>query len=65
VACIDESLWLPRAEEVGLIGWQAFAAGKRTSPFELAPQYFRRTAAEEKADGQRQKAKGKRQKADE
>ena len=62
VVCMDESLWHPRAEEVGRLGWQAFAAGNRTSPFELAPRYFRRAAAEEKADVERQKAEGRRTK---
>jgi tRNA threonylcarbamoyladenosine biosynthesis protein TsaB len=48
---VDRALWAPTAAAVGQLGWRAFAAGGRASPFELVPQYFRRTAAEEKADG--------------
>ncbi|MEX0677636.1 MAG: tRNA (adenosine(37)-N6)-threonylcarbamoyltransferase complex dimerization subunit type 1 TsaB [Pirellulales bacterium] len=53
---VDSALWAATAAAVGRLGWRAFAAGKRTSPFELVPQYFRRAAAEEKAEDRRQKA---------
>jgi len=54
---VDSRLWAPTATAVGRLGWRAFAAGGRASPFELVPRYFRRTAAEETAEGKRQKAK--------
>jgi tRNA threonylcarbamoyladenosine biosynthesis protein TsaB len=62
---VDSRLWAPTAAAVGRLGWRAFVAGERTSPFELVPQYVRRTAAEEKAEGKRQKAEGKRQTGEE
>jgi tRNA threonylcarbamoyladenosine biosynthesis protein TsaB len=42
--------WEPTATSVGLVGWRRYAAGERTSPFELVPRYFRRAAAEELRD---------------
>ena len=47
VLALDADLWPPTASAVGKVGWQLFAAGERISPFDLVPQYFRRTAAEE------------------
>ncbi len=51
---VDEALWAPTAASVGRIGHALFLAGERTSVFDLVPQYFRRTAAEEQWE-----AKGK------
>lgn len=61
VVVVDPALWVPTASAVGQVGWRAFAAGQRVSPFELVPQYFRRTSAEEKAEGR----EGRRQKNEE
>jgi tRNA threonylcarbamoyladenosine biosynthesis protein TsaB len=51
---VDEALWAPTAVSVGRIGHGMFLAGNRAGVFDLVPQYFRRTAAEEQWD-----AKGK------
>ncbi|MEM9185708.1 MAG: tRNA (adenosine(37)-N6)-threonylcarbamoyltransferase complex dimerization subunit type 1 TsaB [Planctomycetota bacterium] len=45
VAAADESAWAPRAETVAEI---AAASSQRVSPFELLPNYYRLSAAEEK-----------------
>jgi tRNA threonylcarbamoyladenosine biosynthesis protein TsaB len=44
---LDESCWDPRAATVGWLGWQRYQAGERDDVFQLVPNYFRRTAAEE------------------
>lgn len=44
----DPSAWLPRAEEVAQLGWQAYQAGEAVSAAELTPNYVRASAAEEK-----------------
>lgn len=43
-----EPLWQPLAEDVGTLGWQAYGQGKGVSAAELAPNYIRSSAAEEK-----------------
>ncbi|MCG8450417.1 MAG: tRNA (adenosine(37)-N6)-threonylcarbamoyltransferase complex dimerization subunit type 1 TsaB [Pirellulales bacterium] len=43
--------WSPRAIEVGQLGVAAFCRGEVVDPMQLVPRYFRRSAAEEKADG--------------
>lgn len=45
---VDEALWLPTAAAVGQIAQTEFAAGRRDDPFQLTPNYFRLSAAEEK-----------------
>lgn len=57
VIALESRLWTPTAAVVGQMGRRAFLAGERTSPFELVPRYFRRSAAEEKAEGRQQDAK--------
>ncbi len=52
VAALDRTLWSPTAAAVGSLGWRLFSEGARTSAFDLVPQYFRRTAAEEGVRGQ-------------
>ncbi len=47
-ALADISAWLPRAEEVAQLGWQAYRAGEAVSAGELTPNYVRSSAAEEK-----------------
>jgi tRNA threonylcarbamoyladenosine biosynthesis protein TsaB len=51
VQVIDRALWDARAEEVGRLGWQAFLAGERSTPFALACEYLRKAAAEERLSG--------------
>jgi tRNA threonylcarbamoyladenosine biosynthesis protein TsaB len=50
---VDRSLWSPTAVIVGQLGRVFAMAGQGISPFGLVPQYFRRTAAEEKWDAKR------------
>lgn len=47
---VDRALWSPTAAMVGQLGRKQILAGQGVSPFELVPEYFRRTAAEEKWD---------------
>ncbi len=47
VTVVDRELWAPMAAVVGQLGWNRFSAGGRDDVFQLVPQYFRRTAAEE------------------
>jgi tRNA threonylcarbamoyladenosine biosynthesis protein TsaB len=44
---VEAALWSPTAATVALIGARDFAGGRRSSAFELVPEYVRRTAAEE------------------
>lgn len=50
VTLLDESLWSPTATGVGQLAALQFAAGRREKLFDVLPQYFRRTAAEEQWD---------------
>ncbi len=50
VIALEPALWSPTASVVGQLGWQSYEAGQRADVFALVPQYFRRTAAEEKRD---------------
>jgi tRNA threonylcarbamoyladenosine biosynthesis protein TsaB len=47
---VDQALWSPTAAIIGQLGREQVLAGQGVSPFELVPEYFRRTAAEEKWD---------------
>lgn len=48
VNVVPHQLWQPRAETVGTIAWRAYRAGRRDDLWSLAPQYLRKSAAEEK-----------------
>lgn len=48
VQLVPEPLWTPQASDVGKLGWQAFQQGRCVSAAELAPNYIRASAAEEK-----------------
>jgi tRNA threonylcarbamoyladenosine biosynthesis protein TsaB len=50
VIVVDRALWMPTATVVGQIGFEQYSAGRRDDVFQLVPQYFRRTAAEEQWD---------------
>ncbi len=58
VCVVRPALWQPTAASVGWIGWQLFASGRRGDVLQLAPQYFRRTAAEEQWDRKHPNADG-------
>lgn len=48
VEVVDQSLWTPKAETVGRVGWRHFQAGRCDDLWKLAPQYYRPSYAEEK-----------------
>jgi tRNA threonylcarbamoyladenosine biosynthesis protein TsaB len=48
VTVVDRQFWLPMAETVGRLGHEQSLAGRHDDLFQLAPQYFRQAAAEEK-----------------
>ncbi len=50
VTMTNEDCWLPLAGTVGQLGYEQFLAGRRDDVFQLVPQYYRRTAAEEHWD---------------
>ena len=53
VAVAPEEAWHPSAATVGQLGLMKFNRGASISPLELVPDYFRKSAAEEKADAAR------------
>jgi len=50
IAITSRDAWSPMARTVAQIGLSLWASGNRDDAFALAPQYFRRTAAEEQWD---------------
>jgi tRNA threonylcarbamoyladenosine biosynthesis protein TsaB len=50
VTVVNESRWQPIAAAVGEIGWRDYQTGRRDDLWTLLPQYYRRSAAEEKRD---------------
>jgi tRNA threonylcarbamoyladenosine biosynthesis protein TsaB len=48
VEVVDEAAWQPTAAAVGKLGWRDYAAGRRNDLWQLLPQYYRLSAAEEK-----------------
>ncbi len=55
VSIADERLWNPTAAAVGRLGIALFEHGREISPLELVPDYFRKSAAEEKAEAARER----------
>jgi tRNA threonylcarbamoyladenosine biosynthesis protein TsaB len=49
VSAIHPSLWQPQAGIVGQLGYQLFQSGQIVDPIQLVPNYYRKSAAEEKA----------------
>jgi tRNA threonylcarbamoyladenosine biosynthesis protein TsaB len=49
VIAMPEELWQPMATAVGRVGWRAYQSGRRDDVWKLVPQYYRASAAEEKA----------------
>ena len=48
VTALEEHLWAPRAATVGRLAFEHHRAGRRDDLWQLVPQYFRKSAAEEK-----------------
>lgn len=53
VVAVDRTQWNPSAAAVGRLGFALFERGIHTSPLEMTPAYYRKSAAEEKADAAR------------
>ena len=51
VITLDEKYWTPRAALVAQLAHRQYTAGRRDDLWTLVPQYFRRSAAEEKWQG--------------
>lgn len=49
VQAVKEKLWEPQAGVVGKLGYDLLLAGQITDPIQLVPNYYRKSAAEEKA----------------
>jgi tRNA threonylcarbamoyladenosine biosynthesis protein TsaB len=49
IEVVDEKLWQPQAGVVGRVGYDLLLAGQVTDPIQLVPNYYRKSAAEEKA----------------
>jgi tRNA threonylcarbamoyladenosine biosynthesis protein TsaB len=49
VSAVDAKFWQPQAKIVGELGYQLFLQGRTTDPVQLVPNYYRKSAAEEKA----------------
>jgi tRNA threonylcarbamoyladenosine biosynthesis protein TsaB len=50
IRVVASEYWTPRAATVGRLGWRTYQAGRRDDLWRLVPQYFRRSAAEEKLE---------------
>ena len=49
VIALPEDLWQPTASAVGQLAWQLYQGGRRDDVWKLVPNYYRPSAAEEKA----------------
>jgi len=49
IVTLDPALWSPRAAQVARLAWHHHASGRRDDLWRLAPNYARRSAAEEKS----------------
>jgi tRNA threonylcarbamoyladenosine biosynthesis protein TsaB len=56
VVVVPEPCWQPTAAAAGYVGWQAYRAGHRDDIWQLVPNYYRQSAAEEKARSREQGA---------
>ena len=49
VTTVDARLWQPQASVTGQLGYELFQEGELVDPVQLVPNYYRKSAAEEKA----------------
>lgn len=49
VNVVEAKFWQPQASVVGQLGYQLFQTGQLVDPVQLVPNYYRKSAAEEKA----------------
>jgi tRNA A37 threonylcarbamoyladenosine modification protein TsaB len=52
VSVVDEESWKPQAEAAGRLGIASYQSGQLVDAMQLVPRYFRKSAAEEKAERQ-------------
>ena len=45
-----DDVWQPMATAVGQVAWQAYQSGRRDDVWKMVPNYYRASAAEEKAE---------------
>ena len=57
VTIVPSDRWSPRAATVGRLGWRRYQSGERDDLWQLVPNYFRPSAAEEKLAGKRSSLK--------
>ncbi len=50
VSPVERSLWSPSAASVGQLAWRRYQAGGRDNLWTLLPNYYRKSAAEEKLE---------------
>ncbi len=50
VEAVDPQFWTPQATTLGCLGLAAYQLGQTHDPMQLVPNYYRKSAAEEKAD---------------
>lgn len=50
VTIVDPTLWQPMAASLGALAWRDYQAGRRDDLWQLMPEYYRKSAAEEKRD---------------
>ncbi len=50
IPLLDEGLWAPTARSVGQLGVRAYREGRQDDLWKLVPQYYRKSAAEERAE---------------
>jgi tRNA threonylcarbamoyladenosine biosynthesis protein TsaB len=48
VIALPENAWQPMATSVGRVGWIGYQSGRRDDLWQLLPNYYRKSAAEEK-----------------
>jgi tRNA threonylcarbamoyladenosine biosynthesis protein TsaB len=55
ITTVDTKFWQPQASEAGQLGYKLFQAGELVDPVQLVPNYYRKSAAEEKVLQTKQK----------
>lgn len=50
ITVVESALWSPQADAVTRLGFKLYQQGRLTDPIQLVPNYYRKSAAEEKAD---------------
>lgn len=59
VECLGEEFWMPRAGIVGQLALEKFCHGEQDDIWQFVPDYYRKSAAEEKLNASRQQTSEK------